>query len=121
MPVAVDVADRDTHAAGEGRREGEEAVLRPAGAAVEHLDVRPAAGARAGDEVGVAIAGHVAGRHEHAAGEPRIRLEGEQYREIGGAQTVTSDPKLLAPMTIREAVGVEVARRDMDATVESAS
>src|SRR5204862_13079 len=39
--------------------------------AAERLDVRPAAGADAGDDVGEAVAVHVAGRHVHAASEVR--------------------------------------------------
>src|SRR5262249_1720152 len=64
--VAVDVAAGDVDAAGEARRHREEAHDLLAGAAVEDLDV-PAGGARrrAGDYVGVAVAGDGGHRPGH--------------------------------------------------------
>src|SRR5262249_33544344 len=77
--VAGDVPRRHRHAAGEAR-EREEAPDLLVARAVEDLDVsarRPRA--RPHDEVGLAVAGDVAGRHADAAGEAG---EGEEAPDL---------------------------------------
>ena len=71
LAVAVEVAGGDEHAAGERRCEGEEGANECPGGARERLDVRRAAGAGAGDHVGLAVTIHVARRNGDAAGEGR--------------------------------------------------
>ena len=54
------------------------------GLAVVDLDLRPAAGRGRDDQVVVAVAVDVAGRHVHADGEPAERLDGEHLPAGGG-------------------------------------
>src|SRR5438034_1114030 len=96
--VAVDVGGRHPHTAGEDRAVGQEAgrfragdiagrylnapsergavgievVQKRSAGATEDLDLRPAAVAGGGDDVGFAVAVDVPGRHEHAPRESGI-------------------------------------------------
>src|SRR5262249_17030963 len=67
LAVAVHVAGRHLDAAAEGGVVGVEALENGAVLAAERLDVRPAAGAGAGDQVGEAVAVDVADGDEDAA------------------------------------------------------
>ena len=71
IAVAVDVAGGHAHAAGESGGIGEEVVDDVIVGAAEDLDVRPAAGAGPGNDVGLAVAVDVADGHVDAAGEGR--------------------------------------------------
>src|SRR5205823_3238975 len=84
--VAGQVARGDEHAAGEGPAVGEEALDAAAGGAAEHLDVRATARAGAGNDVGLAVAVHVAGGHGHAAAKQRV--VGEERMDHGSRQAV---------------------------------
>src|SRR5262249_43444137 len=87
--VTVDVRRRYVDAAGEAGAVGKELVQqRPVGA-VEDLDVRPAAAARRGDDVGGAVAVHVADRHADPAAEGTGgRRHGEFQRAAGAVVDV---------------------------------
>src|SRR5262249_49177860 len=69
VPVAGEVAGADVNAPAEGRVEGEGVLQQAPVGTAEDLDQRAAAGARRRYDVGLAIAVHVAGRDEDAAGE----------------------------------------------------
>ena len=125
--VAVDVAGGDADAAGEAGGVGEEArrSARCRLGAAEDLDMRPAAGAGAGDDVGEAVAVDVAGGDEDAAGERGA--VGEEAREVAttlpvgaGLKTLTCGPPPgPAPvMMSAAAVAVDVAGGHADAAGE---
>src|SRR5205823_3202961 len=69
--VAIHVAARHADAAGEVRAVGEEAEQLDAAAAVEDLDVRAAAFAGAGDDVGDTVVIHVGRGHVNTAAKVR--------------------------------------------------
>src|SRR5262249_48290846 len=71
LAIAIHVAGRDANAAGETPVISEEAGKQCAGAPAEGLDMGPAAGIRASDDVGEPVAVHIASRHEDAAVEIR--------------------------------------------------
>src|SRR5207247_306068 len=89
--------------------------------AAEHGHVRAAARARAGDEVGVAVAVHVAGRHVAAAG--KVRVVGEELADqVSGLAVVDVDVRPAARGrggdNVRHAVAGDVADRHADAAAE---
>src|SRR5262245_41044878 len=69
--VACHVPGGDTDAAREVGTIGHEPAEQTQVRTAEDLDVRPAARAGAGNDVRLAVAVHVAGRHEHTAAEAR--------------------------------------------------
>src|SRR5262249_55812734 len=60
LAVAGDVTGRDAHAAGKSRAVGEEAVQHVVRRSVENLDMRPAAGAGAGHDLGLSVVVEIA-------------------------------------------------------------
>src|SRR5262249_38765825 len=71
---------------GAGRVAGNVRADQPAGRAAEPRHVRPAAHARPGDDVGLAVATHVANRRVHPAAEARIvGEEGADQLPVGPA------------------------------------
>src|SRR6516162_8247718 len=96
LAVAVDVTGRDVDAAGEARGVSVVTGEHLAGERVERLDVRPAAGAGAGDDIGLAATGEVPGRDADAAGE------------IGGVGEEAGDELAVGPvedLDVRAAAG----------------
>src|SRR5207249_9832021 len=80
LAVAVGVAGGHVHPAAEVRVEGVEGLHHGAGAAVEHDNLRRAAVARPGDDLGHAVAGHVAECDVDPAAEGRVKgVEGEEH------------------------------------------
>src|SRR5262245_17443839 len=61
----------------------------------ECLDVRPAAGARAGDDVSTAIAVDVAGGHEHTAEKARV-ISQKLAHEVAGDAIKDADVRAAA-------------------------
>src|SRR5262249_44054152 len=82
--VAVDVGRGDVDAAAEGGVERHEAHQQRAGLAVEDLDLRPAAGAGADDDVRHAVAVDIAAGHPHAAEEARGEGVELEFGAAGG-------------------------------------
>src|SRR5205085_1518291 len=119
--AAVEVAGRHPDAAGEVLAEGEEVVDDRAVLAGEDGDVGPAARVRAADDVREAVAVHVAGRDEDAAGE--VLAEGEEAADqLPGLAVVDVDVRPAARPRrgddVGHAVAVHVADRDADAAGE---
>ena len=83
LAVIRQVEGGDLHAARERGVVGEEAADLGEGGAVPDADVRAAARAGPGDDVGQAIAVDVAGRDVHAAGERRV--VGKEAADLGGS------------------------------------
>ncbi len=69
LAVAVEIAGRHVHAAGEGRGRGVEAGELEAVPAAGDGDLRSTAGIGPHDDIGVAVAIDVAGRHPDTAGQ----------------------------------------------------
>src|SRR5207245_3091540 len=119
--VAVDVARGHGHAAAEQEVVGEEAEQHLAGRAAEHLDVRAAAGARAGDDVGNAVAVHVTRGDINAAAEGRV-VRHELLEHRPGDAVEHADVRAAAGSRTGEEVGravaVEVGGRHADAAAE---
>src|SRR5207249_2820702 len=89
-----------------------------AGHAIEDLDVRPAAGARPGDDVGQAVAGDVAGRHGDAAAEAGpVGKVAFQQRAVLAAKDLDVRPAAGARPgdDVSEAVAIDVADGHVDA------
>src|SRR5581483_6336475 len=84
LAVGDDVRAGEEHAAGEGRIVGHELGDQGARLAVEHLDVRPAARAGGGDDVGHAVAVHVPGGDADAAAEAGV-VGQDRAHEVGAA------------------------------------
>src|SRR5581483_9159701 len=85
--VAVYVPGADVHAAGKARGIGEEGRQPVTGLTAEHLDVRPAAGPRPGDDVGRANPLHVPGRDADATRETDVvRVEAAKEGAVGPAE-----------------------------------
>ena len=109
-PIAGDVARRHDRPPGETRPShrvtlvGEEAPHLGPAHPVEDPDVRPAAGARARDDVRAPVPGDVRRRHEHPAGETRgggrVTLVGEEAPHLGAGHPV-EDPDVRAPAGAR--------------------
>ena len=119
--AATDVGNPDAHAAGELRRQREKALQLGLGRSVEDDDLRAATGAGTDDDVGLAVAVHVAGRQEQATGEGRREgIEGGQQAEA----LAVEDGDLGAAAgsgggdDVGEAVAVDVAGGDADAAGE---
>ena len=78
QPTAGGSGDPDIYAAGEALRIGEEAAsngLEPQGREVPNANVGSAAGARAGDDLGLTIAIEVSGSNSHPASEALVVCE----------------------------------------------
>src|SRR5438105_1051103 len=111
----------DVDAAGERRVEGEETLQGGVVGAAELLHVRAAAGAGPGDDLGLAVAVHVAGRHAHAAGE--VGAVGEEVGErlaVGAVEDLDlrEAPRPGADHQVILAVAVDVTGRHEHATAE---
>src|SRR5262249_55724389 len=121
LAVAIDVAGGDVDAASKEGVKGEELGEDSLGAGVEHLDVRAAQLAGARDDVGLAVAVDVAGRHADAAAE--VRLVGEVLADDGAVGVEDADVRAAAGAgagnDLGLAVAVDVGGGDVDAAEEA--